>query len=242
MAALLLQFLDGVNLSHRLAWRVVQPDHLALLGSISPQNLLSTLGVLALLIVMFAETGLLVGFFLPGDSLLFVAGYATVAGDKLGLDQSLPLGWVIVAAAAGALIGAQVGYYIGLHGGPALFRRPDARFFKHEHVERTEAAMARFGPARPVVVARFVPILRTFMNPMAGAVRMPVGVFTLWQIVGGLVWTVGLTLLGHYFGHVGLIRNHIEVFVVVVVLVSVLPLLIHLGRERQRSRSGRAAS
>jgi membrane-associated protein len=219
-------------------------SHLALLQTISPAHLLSTLGVLALVIVMFAETGLLVGFFLPGDSLLFVAGYAASAGGPatLGLDHPLPLGWVMVAAAAGALVGAQVGYYIGRHGGPALFRRPDARFFKHAYVERTEHALERFGPARAVVVARFVPILRTFMNPMAGAVGMPVRLFTLWQVVGGLVWTVGLTLLGHYFGHVGVIRKHIEVFVVVVVVISVLPLLVHLTREWRRTRSGRAAS
>jgi len=220
----------------------VQPDHLALLGSISPQNLLSTLGVLALLIVMFAETGLLVGFFLPGDSLLFVAGYATVAGDKLGLDQSLPLGWVIAAAAAGALVGAQVGYYIGLHGGPALFRKPDARFFKRDYVDRTEDAMRRFGPARAVVVARFVPILRTFMNPMAGAVRMPVRQFTAWQVLGGLLWTVGLILLGHFIGHVKLVRQHIELMVLAVVVISLLPLLLHIVRERRRPRSGRAGS
>ena len=217
---------------------------LALLGPVAPANLLSTLGVLALLVVMFAETGLLVGFFLPGDSLLFVAGYATVQGGvkTIGLDHSLSLGWVIAAAATGALVGAQVGYYLGRHGGPALFRRPDARFFKHEYVDRTEAALQRFGPARAVVVARFVPILRTFMNPMAGVVRMPVWSFTLWQVLGGLVWTVGLVLLGHYVGHVKPVRNHIELLVVLVVLISLLPLLLHIGRERQRARSGRAAS
>jgi membrane-associated protein len=212
----------------------VQPDHLALLGSISPQNLLSTLGVLALLIVMFAETGLLIGFFLPGDSLLFVAGYATVAGDKLGLNQSLPLGWVIV--------GAQVGYYIGLQGGPALFRKPEARFFKRDYVDRTEEAMRRFGPARAVVLARFVPILRTFMNPMAGVVRMPVRQFTVWQVLGGLLWTVGLILLGHFIGHVKPVRQHIELMVLAVVVISLLPLLLHIVRERRRIRSGRAGS
>jgi membrane-associated protein len=217
-------------------------SNLALLGAISPQHLLATLGVLALLVVMFAETGLLIGFFLPGDSLLFIAGYATVAGDKLGLDKSLPLGWVVAAAAVGALAGAQVGYYIGRHGGPALFRRPDARFFKHEYVERTEAALERFGPARAVVVARFVPILRTFMNPMAGIVRMPVWRFTVWQVLGGLLWTVGLVLLGHYIGHVKPVREHIELMVLLVVVISLTPLVLHIGRERRRSRSGRAAS
>jgi membrane-associated protein len=221
----------------------VQAD-LALLGPIAPANLIDTLGVLGVLLILFAETGLLVGFFLPGDSLLFVAGYATSAGGPatLGLDHPLPLGWVIVAAGAGALIGAQVGYYIGLRGGAALFRRPDARLFKHEYVERTEVALQRFGPARAVVVARFVPILRTFMNPMAGAVRMPVRQFTLWQVVGGVFWTVGLVVLGHYIGHVGPIRKHIELFVLVLVVISVLPLFVHLGRERRRARSDQAAS
>jgi membrane-associated protein len=214
------------------------------LGSVSPKNLVDTLGVLGVLLILFAETGLLIGFFLPGDSLLFVAGYATSRGSltTLGLSHALPLGWVLVAAAAGALIGAQVGYYIGLHGGPALFRRPDARLFKREYVERTEAALQRFGPRRAVVVARFVPILRTFMNPMAGAVRMPVSTFTVWQMLGGLLWTVGLVMLGHYIGHVSPIRKHIELFVLVVVVISVLPLLFHLGRERRRARSGRVAS
>lgn len=217
---------------------------LALLGAVSPQHLIATLGVLALLVIMFAETGLLVGFFLPGDSLLFVAGYATSPGGRvtLGLDHPLGIGWVIVAAAVGALVGAQVGYYIGWHGGPALFRRPDARFFKHEYVERTEAAMARFGPARAVVIARFVPILRTFMNPMAGAVRMPVWKFTVWQVVGGLLWTVSLVVLGHYIGHVKPIREHIDLFVVIVVVISLVPLLFHLLQQRRRARSGRAAS
>ena len=219
----------------------MQPD-LALLGSLSPQHLLSTLGVLALLVVMFAETGLLVGFFLPGDSLLFVAGYATVPHNSLGLDNTLPLGWVIVAAATGALVGAQVGYYIGLHGGPALFRRQEARFFKPEYVDRTQAAFDRFGAARAVVIARFVPILRTVMNPLAGTLRMPVWSFTLWQVAGGLVWTVGLVLLGHYVGNVRLIRDHIELMVLAVVVLSVLPLLLHLGRERRRARSGRGVS
>ena len=217
---------------------------LALLGPLAPANLIDTLGVLGVLLILFAETGLLVGFFLPGDSLLFVAGYATSAGGPatLGLDHPLPLGWVIVAAAAGALIGAQVGYYIGQKGGATLFRRPDARLFKHEYVERTEAALERFGAARAVVVARFVPILRTFMNPMAGAVGMPARQFTTWQVVGGLFWTVSLVVLGHYIGHVGPIRKHIELFVLVVVVISVLPLLVHLGRQRRRARSGPTAS
>lgn len=229
--------------AYPLASTVVQAN-LALLSSISPANLIDTLGTLGVFVVLFAETGLLVGFFLPGDSLLFVAGYATTAGSlkTLGLTHALPFWWVLFAAVAGALLGAQVGFFIGQRGGPALFRRPDARFFKHEYVDRTEAAIARFGPARAVVMARFVPVLRTFMNPMAGAVRMPPRLFTMWQVVGGLIWTVGLVVLGHYIGHVGPIRKHIEIFVLVVIVISVLPLLVHIGREQHRARSGRGES
>jgi membrane-associated protein len=217
----------------------VQPD-LALLGPISPQNLIDTLGVLGVLLVMFAETGLLVGFFLPGDSLLFVAGYATVSNNSLHLHLSLVP--VIIAAAVGALMGAQVGYWIGLRAGPALFRRPDARLFKHSYVERAEAAFTRFGPARAIVVARFVPVLRTFMNPLAGTLRMSVRDFTTWQVAGGLVWTVGLVLLGHFVGNVGVIRRHIELLVLLVVVVSVLPLLFHIARESRRPTPNRTSS
>ena len=132
--------------------------------------------------------GLLVGFFLPGDSLLFVAGYATVAHNSLHLH--LPLGWLLLAAPVGAIAGAQVGYYIGLRAGAALFRRQDARVFKHEYVERTESAFTRFGHGRAVFIARFVPVLRTFMNPLAGTVRMPLASFTLWNVVGGVAWAI----------------------------------------------------
>jgi len=240
---LLYLFLTQRQYAHRLASGVVQAN-LALLSSISPAHLIDTLGVFGVFLILFAETGLLVGFFLPGDSLLFVAGYATTAGSlkNLGLTHALPFWGVLAAAIAGALVGAQVGYYLGQRGGPALFRRPDARFFKHEYVDRTEAAIARFGPARAVVIARFVPVLRTFMNPMAGAIRMSIRLFTVWQVVGGLIWTVGLVVLGHYIGHVGPIRKHIEIFVLLVIVISVLPLLVHIGREQRRARSGRAAS
>jgi membrane-associated protein len=217
----------------------VQAD-LALLGPIAPANLIDTLGVLGVLLILFAETGLLVGFFLPGDSLLFVAGYATVAGNSLHLH--LPLGWLLVAAAVGAIAGAETGYFLGLRAGPALFRKPEAKFFRQDYVERTDRAFLRFGPARAVVIARFVPVIRTFMNPMAGVVRMPVREFTIWNVTGGLMWTVGLVLLGHWVGHVSVVRKHIELLVLLVVVLSVLPLLTHIVRETRRARSARGAS
>ena len=206
----------------------------SVLGSISPQHLLRVLSEAALPLVLFAETGLLLGFFLPGDSLLFVAGYATVAGNSLHLRLSLPI--VLILAPIGAILGAQVGYEIGRRAGPRLFARPDSRLFKSEYVERTGTVFNEFGARRAVVLARFIPIIRTFLNPMAGTVRMPIRDFTIWNVVGGVVWTVGLILLGHGLGHVSFVRKHIEVLVLFVVLLSVSPLLFEISRRHLRSR------
>jgi membrane-associated protein len=206
------------------------------LGPLAPQHLLDVLGVVGVLLVLFAETGLLIGIILPGDSLLFVAGYATVAGNKLPGDLHLPLGWLLIAAAAGALLGAQVGYEFGRRVGPAVFNRPESRFFRPSHVDRTRDVLARFGAGRAVVLARFVPIVRTLLNPLVGTAGMPMRSFALWNIVGGLVWTVGLILLGHAVGNVSFVRKHIEVLVVAVVLVSVLPLSVEVIRRRRRRR------
>ena len=145
------------------------------------------------------------------------------------------LGWLLVAAPIGAIVGAQVGYEIGRRAGPRLFSRPSSRLFKPEYVERTRDVLDRFGFARAVVLARLVPIVRTFLNPLAGAARMPAGRFAAANVAGGLVWTVGLILLGHAIGNVGFIRRHIEVLALVVVLVSVLPLLAEITRRRLRA-------
>jgi len=207
----------------------------SLLGSISPQHLLKVLSEAALPLILFAETGLLLGFFLPGDSLLFIAGYATVAGNTLHLHLSLPV--VLVLAPIGAIIGAQVGYEIGRRAGPRLFTRPESRLFKAEYVDKTAEVFSAFGPRRAVVVARFIPIVRTFLNPMAGTVRMPVRDFTIWNVVGGLLWTIGLVVLGHLLGRVDFVRTHIEVLVVFVVFLSVVPVLFELTRRGVRSRA-----
>jgi membrane-associated protein len=215
-----------------IASPVVQVDA-SLLGSLSPQHLLKVLSEAALPLILFAETGLLLGFFLPGDSLLFVAGYATVAGNSLHLHLSLPV--VLVLAPVGAIVGGQVGFEIGRRAGPRLFARPDSRLFKTEYVDRTGAVFNEFGARRAVVLARFIPIVRTFLNPMAGTVGMRVRDFTIWNVIGGVLWTVGLILLGHGLGHVRYVRNHIEVLVLVVILVSISPLLVEISRRHLRS-------
>ena len=204
------------------------------LGPLAPQHLLDVFGVVGVLVILFAETGLLIGIVLPGDSLLFVAGYATVGGNSLPGNLHLPLGWLLVAAPLGAIVGAQVGYELGRRAGPAVFNRPESRLFRPAHVERTRDVLERFGAGRAVVLARFVPIVRTLLNPLVGAAGMRARSFALWNVVGGLVWTVGLVLLGHAVGNVSFVRKHIEVLVVLVVLLSVAPLVFELTRRRRR--------
>ena len=206
----------------------------SVLGAVSAQHLLDVLGVAGVFVILFAETGLLLGFFLPGDSLLFVAGYATV--DK-ALPFTLSMPALLVLAPVGAILGAQVGYELGRRAGPRLFARPNSRLFRAEHVEKTRDIFNAFGARRAVVLARFIPIVRTFLNPLAGTVQMPVRDFTIWNVVGGAVWTIGLVLLGHSLGHVAFVRRHIEVLVLCVVVLSVLPILFEMTRRGVRSRA-----
>ena len=207
----------------------------SVLHSISAQSLIDSLGLAGVVLILFAETGILLGFFLPGDSLLFVAGYATVAGNSLHLHLSLP--GLLVLAPIAAVVGAQVGFELGRRGGPALFRRSDSRFFRQEYVDRTAAVFERFGLPRAVVIARFVPVVRTFLNPMAGVIGMPPRRFAVWNAVGGVAWTIGLVLLGHGLGHVSAVRKHIELLVLAVVILSVLPLAYEVTRHRRATRS-----
>jgi membrane-associated protein len=206
----------------------------ALLNSISAQHLLDVFGVAGVLLILFAETGLLLGFFLPGDSLLFVAGYATVAHNSLHFTLSLT--GLLIAAPIGAIIGAEVGYELGRRAGPRLFNRQASRLLRSEHVDKTREVLNAFGARRAVVLARFIPIVRTLLNPLAGTVAMPRRTFTTWNVVGGAVWTIGLILLGHGLGHVSFVRRHIEVLVILVVLLSVVPILFELTRRGARAR------
>ncbi|MFD8302735.1 DedA family protein [Streptomyces sp. NPDC059690] len=203
-------------------------------------SLLSAFGALGVAAVLFAETGLLVGFFLPGDSLLFTAGLLSANGVRGSVHLSL--GQVLAAAAVGALLGAQTGYWIGRRGGRALLARSRARKL-HEGAARAEELLARYGHAKAVVLARFVPVVRTVLNPLAGALDVPVRTFTLWQVVGGLVWTVGLVLGGYALGSsVPNVDRYLLPMVAVVVLVSLTPLALEARRARARRTSSEVSS
>jgi membrane-associated protein len=210
----------------------------ALLGAslLDPGHLLATLGLAGLLGVVFAECGLLVGFFLPGDSLLFTAGLLVANGSSF-LPKSIELVCLLVSVAAVA--GNLTGYWIGYRAGPALFRKQDAKVFKPEYVVRTQEFFERFGPVS-LVLARFVPIVRTFITAMAGAGRMSFVRFALWSVVGGVLWATSVTLLGYWLGRVTFVKNHIDLILVGVVALSVLPIVVELLRRRRRARrSGR---
>jgi membrane-associated protein len=192
---------------------------------------LTSLGTLGVLIVTFAETGLLIGFFLPGDSLLFTAGFlcATSGGTHL----SLPL--VLLCAVVGALAGAQVGFEIGRRGGRALLARSSNPHLARGIV-RAEEMFERYGHGKAIMLARFIPIVRTVLNPLAGILAVPTRVFTVWQVLGGLLWTIGVTLAGYGLGtSIPGIDQFLLPVIAVIVLVSLTPLGLELWRARRRS-------
>jgi membrane-associated protein len=215
-------------------------QNLALLpNAIDPDHLLSTFGLIGLFIIVFAECGLLVGFFLPGDTLLFSAGLLIATGT---LHWALwePLVLVSIAAIAGNL----VGYWIGYQAGPAVFNKPNSRIFRQEYVDRSHDFFEKYG-ARTIVLARFVPIVRTFATVMAGASRMRFAVYAAYSVVGGVLWGCGVVALGYYLGHIPFVRNTleplIEPIIVAVVLLSLVPAAVELIRSRRR-RGGMSAA
>lgn len=183
------------------------------------------LGYAMLFGIVFAETGLLVGFFLPGDSLLFTVGVVAGAGH---LDIVL----INILLIAAAIIGDGVGYLIGRRTGPAIFNRPDSRFFKQEHLQRTRAFYEKHG-GKTIIYARFVPIIRTFAPFVAGVGQMSYSRFLSFNVFGGIGWVVAMTLAGYFLGGIPIIRQHFEKVVLGIVFVSVLPILFEIIKNRK---------
>ncbi|HUR76099.1 MAG TPA: VTT domain-containing protein [Sporichthya sp.] len=197
---------------------------------LAPEDLIDKFGFAGLLLVIFAECGLLIGLIFPGDSLLFIAGLLISDGT---LDQ--PLWLACVALWIAAVAGNIVGYEIGRRAGPAVFDRPKSRIFKPEYVDRTSAFFDKYG-SRAIVLARFVPIVRTLITFMAGTARMDRRAYAIYSAVGGLLWAVGVTVLGHQLGQVDFVRKHVELILLGVVFLSVLPIILHVARERKAAR------
>jgi membrane-associated protein len=186
-------------------------------------------GLALLAFIVFAESGLLVGFFLPGDSLLFIAGFlSSEAGGHLLPALPITAGVVFVAAVAGD----QVGYLFGRKVGPSLFDRPQSRLFNPANVAKAHAFFERRGPTA-IVLARFVPVVRTFTPIVAGVGHMNYRTFLTYNIIGGLLWGVGITTLGYFLGEVEFIKNNLEIAAIVIVLISVLPVALEYRRHRR---------
>ncbi|NBM19241.1 DedA family protein [Streptomyces sp. GC420] len=197
---------------------------------LDPDFLINKFGLIGVLAIVFAESGVLIGFFLPGDSLLFTTGLL-VTTDRL----DTPLWLVCTLIAVAAVAGDQVGYLFGRKVGPALFNRPDSRLFKQENVTKAHEFFEKYGP-KSLVLARFVPIVRTFTPIVAGVSRMNYRSFITFNIIGGVMWGVGVTLLGAALGKVDFVHAHIELILIGIVLVSVLPIVVELLRARGKSR------
>jgi membrane-associated protein len=215
---------------------------------LDPKELLQTFGLVGVWVILFAETGLLIGFFFPGDSLLFLAGVAAspVADAMFGDGTKLSLVGLVIGAPICAIAGAQLGHFLGARYGRKMFERPDSRLFKREYVEKAEYYFEKFGPAKAVVLARFIPIVRTFLNPVAGVLGMPARTFFLWNVVGGVLWTDGIILGGYFLADslYDAVGDHIDRYILpvvaLIVLISVLPIFIEIIRERRTRRRAAA--
>ena len=203
---------------------------------LDPQTLLTSLGDIAFWVVLgiiFAECGLLIGFFLPGDSLLFITGLFIASGY---ISINIWIACLLLLTAA--IVGNAVGYAIGYKVGPALFRREDSRLFKREYVEKTHAFFDKYG-GRAIILARFVPIVRTFITAIAGVARMDFRRFMAFTAIGGIIWAVGVTLAGYFLGTIPFVKDNIEAILLLVVLVSVVPIVIEFVKHRrQRGAAG----
>jgi membrane-associated protein len=217
------------------------------INPLDPKELLHTFGLIGVWAILFAETGLMVGFFFPGDSLLFLAGVAAspVAVSLLGTKISLT--GLLIGAPVCAIAGAQLGHFLGARYGRKMFERPNSRIFKPEYVAKAEYYFEKFGPVKAVVLARFIPIVRTFLNPVAGTLGMPARQFLIWNIVGALLWTDGIILGGYLLAEriaaaIGdKIDRYILPVVVLIVLISVLPILIEVIRDRKQKKKAATA-
>lgn len=198
---------------------------------LNPETMLTTFGDIAFWVVMgiiFAECGLLIGFFLPGDSLLFVTGLF-IAQNFISMNIWL----AAILLTISAILGNAVGYWIGKQAGPALFRKPDSKLFKREYVEKTAEFFEKYG-ARAIVMARFVPIVRTFITATAGMGRMNFRRFIVFSAIGAVLWAGGVTILGYFLGNIEFVKKNIEFILILVIVISLIPVFVEWVKHRRQ--------
>jgi membrane-associated protein len=216
---------------------------------LNPMDYLRWMGpdfaLIGVLLIIFAETGLMVGFFFPGDSLLFLTGVAASSAAQEVIGWQIPIVPLLILAPIFAIAGAQFGHFLGARYGRRLFEKPDSKLFKREYVEKTERYFEKFGPRRAVVLARFIPIVRTFMNPIAGVLGMPTKQFFLWNVVGAVLWTDAILLAAYLFaqqiidaiGGPDKIDKYILPFVGLIIAISLIPVFLEMWRSHREKKA-----
>ena len=202
-------------------------------------SIVTDLGLIGILLILFAETGLLIGLAFPGDSLLFIAGIAASAtGAALLNGNQLPTLELFILAPIAAITGSFVGRWFGEKYGRKLFDRPDGRFFTQARVVQTEKWLAKYGVGKALLLARFIPFVRTLINPVVGIIGIPSKVFIFWNVLGAIVWTDGILLLGYLLGEKieGSIDKYLLPIIGLIIALSLLPILFEFYRERKRKK------
>ena len=184
-----------------------------------------------LFLVIFIETGFVVMPFLPGDSLLFAAG-------TFAALRALRLGWLIILLSAAAIIGDTVNYWVGHFLGPKVFHKERSRFFKKEYLDRTHAFFEKYG-GKTIIIARFVPIVRSFAPLVAGVGRMSYGRFIAYNVIGGVGWVVLLTLAGYFFGNIPFVKKNYSLAILAIIVISTIPMVTEFIRHRKKKSPGK---
>lgn len=196
-------------------------------------SIVTTLGLLGVLAIIFAETGLLVGLFFPGDSLLFIAGLAASGSAQEIVGTHLNVPALLIGAPIAAIIGSQVGYWFGAKVGPRYFDRPEGRFFNQKRVQATEKWLNKYGTGKALILSRYVPFIRTLINPLAGIIKVPARQFFIYNTIGAIIWTESVIGLGIFLGDKisGSIDKYLLPIIALIIFFSLIPVAIEIVRE-----------
>ena len=202
-------------------------------------SIVTTLGLIGVLAIIFAETGLLIGLFFPGDSLLFIAGLAASGSAEKIVGTHLNVAALLIGAPIAAMIGSQVGFWFGVKFGPKYFDRPEGRFFNQKRVQATEKWLNKYGTGKALILSRYVPFIRTLINPLAGIVHVPAKKFFMFNAIGAVLWTESVIGIGIFLGDKvsGSVDKYLLPIIAVIVLISLIPVAIELLKELNTKRN-----
>jgi membrane-associated protein len=202
-------------------------------------SIVTTLGLIGVLAIIFAETGLLVGLFFPGDSLLFIAGLAASGSAEKIVGTHLNVAALLIGAPIAAIIGSQVGFWFGAKVGPKYFDRPEGRFFNQKRVHATEKWLTKYGTGKALILSRYVPFIRTLINPLAGIVHVPARKFFIYNVIGAVLWTESVIGIGIFLGDKvsGSVDKYLLPIIAVIALISLIPVAIEILKELNTKRN-----